>query len=76
MQSKFGMINVSNNKQCVIMSRSTIAPIKVVPYINGLPDLMRYTVGGNHCQVGSKLLIYKLKIFRDPEMCLKSLAYT
>jgi len=42
---QFGMINVSNNKQCVIMSRSTIAPIKVVPYIvlyiNGKPH-MRY----------------------------------
>ena len=42
---QFGMINVSNNKQCVIMSRNTIAPIKVVPYIvlyiNGKPH-MRY----------------------------------
>ena len=42
---QFGMINVSCNKQCVIMSRDTIAPIKVVPYIvlyiNGKPH-MRY----------------------------------
>jgi len=30
---QFGMINVSHNKQCVLMSRETIAPIKVVPYI-------------------------------------------
>ena len=42
---QFGMINVSHNKQCVIMSRETIAPIQVVPYIvlyiNGKPH-MRY----------------------------------
>ena len=42
---QFGMINVSLNKQCVMMSRNTIAPIKVVPYIvlyiNGKPH-MRY----------------------------------
>ena len=42
---QFGMINVSHNKQCVMMSRQTIAPIKVVPYIvlyiNGKP-YMRY----------------------------------
>jgi hypothetical protein len=30
---QFGMINVSHNKQSVMMSRQTIAPIKVVPYI-------------------------------------------
>ena len=30
---QFGMINVSNNRKCVIMSRDTIAPIQVVPYI-------------------------------------------
>lgn len=42
---QFGMINVSHNKNCVLMSRETIAPIKVVPYIilyiNGKP-YMRY----------------------------------
>ena len=42
---QFGMINVSHNKQCIIMSRRTIAPIEVVPYIilyvNGKP-YMRY----------------------------------
>ena len=42
---QFGMINVSQNRNCVIMSRDTIAPIKVVPYIllfvNGRP-YMRY----------------------------------
>lgn len=38
---QFGMINVSQNRQCAIMSRDTIAPITVVPYIilfvNGRP---------------------------------------
>lgn len=42
---QFGMINVSHNKSCVMMSRKTIAPIQVVPYIilyvNGKP-YMRY----------------------------------
>ena len=42
---QFGMINVSHNKKCVMMSRNTIAPIKEVPYIilyvNGKP-YMRY----------------------------------
>jgi len=42
---QFGMINVSQNKRCVLMSRDTIAPITVVPYIllfvNGRP-YMRY----------------------------------
>jgi thioredoxin-like negative regulator of GroEL len=42
---QFGMINVSINKTCVLMSRQSIAPIKVVPYIilyvNGKP-YMRY----------------------------------
>jgi hypothetical protein len=42
---QFGMINVSHNKQCVLLSRQTIAPIKEVPYIvlyvNGKP-YMRY----------------------------------
>ena len=31
-------------------------------------------VSANHCQVGSKLLVYKLKICTDPERCLRSLA--
>ena len=30
---QFGMINVSSNKQCVQMSKDTIAPIAYVPYI-------------------------------------------
>lgn len=42
---QFGMINVSTNKQCVRMSRDTVAPISYVPYvvlyIQGKP-FMRY----------------------------------
>ena len=42
---QFGMINVSHNKKAVIMSRETVAPIQVVPYVilyvNGRP-YMRY----------------------------------
>jgi hypothetical protein len=42
---QFGMINVSHNRHCVMMSRETIAPIKEVPYIllyvHGKP-YMRY----------------------------------
>lgn len=30
---QFGMINVSSNKECVLKSQNTIAPIKYVPYI-------------------------------------------
>ena len=30
---QFGMINVSHNKSCILLSRESIAPIKVVPYI-------------------------------------------
>lgn len=32
-------------------------------------------VAANHCQAGTKILVYKLKICTDPERCLKSLAY-
>lgn len=42
---QFAMINVSNNRKCVMASRESIAPINVVPYIllyvNGRP-YMRY----------------------------------
>ena len=42
---QFGMINVSSNRQCVQMSKDTIAPISYVPYIvlyvQGKP-FMRY----------------------------------
>jgi thiol-disulfide isomerase/thioredoxin len=30
---QFGMINISTNKQCVRMSKETIAPISYVPYV-------------------------------------------
>jgi thioredoxin-like negative regulator of GroEL len=42
---QFGMINISTNKQCVRISKETIAPISYVPYIvlyiNGKP-FMQY----------------------------------
>lgn len=42
---QFGMINVSTNRQCVNLSKNTIAPITYVPYIvlyvNGRP-FMKY----------------------------------
>ena len=42
---QFGMINISNNRKCVEMSKRCITPIKYVPYIvlfiNGNP-LMEY----------------------------------
>ena len=42
---QFGMVNVSHNKNCILMSRQTTAPITVVPYVilyvNGKP-YMRY----------------------------------
>lgn len=41
---QFGMINVSQNKDCVRMSKNTIAPLKYVPYIvlyiNGRPFMV------------------------------------
>ncbi len=50
----FGMLNVSQNKQCVIMSRQTIAPINVVPYIvlfvDGKP-YMRYKGPHEHKEI-------------------------
>ena len=42
---QFGMINVSHNKNAILLSRNSIAPITVVPYVilyvNGKP-YMRY----------------------------------
>lgn len=41
---QFGMINVSNNRSCVEMSKQSITPIKYVPYIvlyiNGKPFMV------------------------------------
>lgn len=52
---QFGMINVSHNKQCIIMSRETIAPIKEVPYIvlyvHGKP-YMRYKGPQDAAEIG------------------------
>jgi len=43
---QFGMLNVSNNKMCVKMSKKTIVPIQYVPliilYVNGRP-FMKYS---------------------------------
>jgi len=53
------MINVSNNRKCVMMSRDTIAPIQVVPYIilyiNGKP-YMRYQ-GPHHKNEISRFVV-------------------
>lgn len=42
---QFGMVNVSHNKNCILLSRNSVAPINVVPYVilyvNGRP-YMRY----------------------------------
>ena len=58
---QFGMINVSTNKKCIIMSQSTIAPIKFVPYIilyiQGKP-FMRYN--GPHKQ--SELIRFVMEV--------------
>lgn len=56
---QFGMINVSHNKNCIMMSRNSIAPIEVVPYIilfiNGKP-YMRYQ-GPHNSQEISRFII-------------------
>ena len=58
---QFGMINVSSNKECVRMSKDTIAPITYVPYIvlyiQGKP-FMRY--GGPHD--GSEIKRFVLEV--------------
>ena len=51
---QFGMINVSNNKQCILMSRESIAPIKVVPYIIlyiNVRPYMRYQGPHDHREI-------------------------
>lgn len=62
---QFGMINVSHNKSCVIMSRQTIAPIKVVPYIvlyiNGKP-YMRYNGPHDQQEIGRFIVEVSQKI--------------
>jgi len=58
---QFGMINVTSNKDCVRMSKDTIAPITYVPYIvlyiQGKP-FMRY--GGPHD--GSEIKRFVLEV--------------
>jgi len=62
---QFGMINVSHNKQCVIMSRQTIAPINVVPYIvlyiNGKP-YMRYNGPHDQREIGRFIVEVSQKV--------------
>jgi len=47
---QFGMLNVSTNRNCVLMSQNTIAPLKYVPcimlYVNGRPHMI-YKGGHN-----------------------------
>jgi thiol-disulfide isomerase/thioredoxin len=62
---QFGMINVSHNKQCVLSSRETIAPIKVVPYIvlyiNGIP-YMRYNGPHDAREIGKFIIEVAQKV--------------
>jgi thiol-disulfide isomerase/thioredoxin len=55
---QFGMINVSTNKNCIRMSKDTIAPITYVPYIilyvNGRP-FMRFN--GNYTEADLKKFV-------------------
>ena len=61
---QFGMINVSHNKSCILMSRKTIAQIKVVPYIvlyfNGKP-YMRYKGPHHSGEIGRFIVEVSLR---------------
>lgn len=52
---QFGMINIQQNKRCALMSRETVAPIQVVPYVllyfNGKP-YMRYNGPSDAREIG------------------------
>jgi hypothetical protein len=37
------------------------------------PPQNRNNISANHCQAGSNILIYTLKVCRDPERCVKSI---
>ena len=37
-------------------------------------NIGRAMVSANHCQYGSSILVYTLKLCKDPERCIKSLA--
>jgi len=62
---QFGMLNVSHNKQCVMMSRQTTAPITEVPYIvlyvNGKP-YMRYKGPHDPKEIGRFIMEVSQKI--------------
>ena len=62
---QFGMINVSHNKQCVLMSRETVSPITVVPYIvlyiNGKP-YMRYSGPHDPKEIGRFIVEVSQKV--------------
>lgn len=62
---QFGMINVSRNKQCVMMSRQTIAPITEVPYIvlyvGGKP-YMRYKGPHDQAEIGRFIIEVSQKV--------------
>ena len=62
---QFGMINVSHNRQAVMMSRETISPITVVPYmvlyINGRP-YMRYNGPHDPKEIGRFIVEVSQKV--------------
>lgn len=62
---QFGIINVSNNKQCILMSRQTIAEINEVPYmllyVNGRP-YMRYKGPHDAGEIGRFILEVSRKV--------------
>ena len=69
---QFGMINVSKNKEVVIKSQQTIAPIKYVPYIvlhvNGKP-YMKYQ-GPRQMQEISRFIIEVSNKLKDKQQFL------
>tara|TARA_A100001011_G_scaffold394642_1_gene487544 strand:- start:14047 stop:14634 length:588 start_codon:yes stop_codon:yes gene_type:complete len=66
---QFGMINVSQNKKCILMSKNTIAPITVVPYlilyINGKP-YMRYQGPHEASEISRFVMEISKKIQQKP----------
>lgn len=62
---QFGMINVSHNKNCILMSRETIAPINEVPYIvlyvHGKP-YMRYRGPHDPNEIGRFIIEVSQKV--------------
>lgn len=66
---QFGMINVSQNKTCISMSKDTIAPVTVVPYlvlyINGKP-YMRYQGPHDAKEIARFIIEISKKIQQKP----------